>query len=130
MSEATGLLVGRRILLVEDEYLIAELLEEWLSQAGADVFGPVPSVEQALSIIEAHALDGAVLDVNLGPGRTVYPVADRLNELGVPYLFATGDVRIADDPAHRTRPRLDKPTSRGELLQAVGRMVAGAAGAG
>jgi CheY-like chemotaxis protein len=59
---------GRRILLVEDEYMIAEIVEEWLHQAGAEVVGPVPSVEQALACLnERNALDGAVLDVNLSP---------------------------------------------------------------
>ncbi|MCR0983096.1 response regulator [Roseomonas populi] len=121
MSSVTGPLAGRRILLVEDEYLIAETMEEWLGRAGADVIGPVPSVEQALALIEmeAGALDGAVLDVNLGRGKTAYPIADRLIELGVPYLFATGDVRIIDDAAHRERPRLEKPISQAQLLGAV-----------
>jgi CheY-like chemotaxis protein len=119
-------LAGRHILLVEDEFLIVEAMEEWLSRAGAEVVGPVPSVEQALDLIEAkaNALDGAVLDVNLGPGKTAYPIADRLNELGVPYLFATGDVRIIDDPAHRERPRLEKPIARVQLLKAVGKLLA------
>jgi CheY-like chemotaxis protein len=126
MSEVTGPLVGRRILLVEDEYLIAETMEEWLSQAGAVVVGPVPSVKQALVLIEgeAGALGGAVLDVNLGRGETAYPIADRLNELGVPYVFATGDVRIIDRPPHQGRPRLNKPVSRGALLRAVEKLLA------
>ena len=119
-------LVGCRILLVEDEYLFAELMEEWLSQAGAIVVGAVPSIEQALELIAsaAGALDAAVLDVNLGCGMTAYPIADRLNELGVPYLFATGDVRIIDSAAHRARPRLDKPLSEDELLRAVAKLLA------
>jgi len=125
MPPASELLAGRRILLVEDEYLIAELMEDWLNEAGANVLGPVASVEQALQIVENELLriDGAVLDINLGPGRKVYPVADRLNDLNIPYLFATGDVRIIDDPAHRERPRLEKPVSKGDLLRAIGRLL-------
>ncbi|SHJ18087.1 CheY chemotaxis protein or a CheY-like REC (receiver) domain [Roseomonas rosea] len=127
MSTAAGPLVGRRILIVEDEYLIAEAMEEWLSGAGAKVVGPVPSVEQAFELIEEpeKVLDGAVLDVNLGRGETAYPVADRLNERGVPYLFATGDVRIIDDPGHRKRLRLEKPLSRQQLVREVERLVSG-----
>jgi CheY-like chemotaxis protein len=120
-------LVGRRILLVEDEYLIVVAMEGWLSQAGLVVVGPVPSVEQALALIEdeGDALDGAVLDVNLGCGETAYPIADKLNELGVPYLFATGDVQIIDNAAYRGRTRLNKPVSRAELLKAVGKLLDG-----
>ena len=92
MPEATGPLVGRRILLVEDEHLIVEAMEEWLSEAGAVIVGMAPSVKQALEIIESRAggLGAAVLDVNLGLGETAYPIADRLAEVGVLYLFATG----------------------------------------
>ena len=126
MSPITGPLVGCRVLLVEDEYLIVELMEEWLSQAGAIVVGAVPSVERALDLLdrEAGTLDAAVLDVNLGRGETAYPIADRLNELGVPYLFATGDVRIIGSPAHQGRPRLEKPISERDLLRAVEKLLA------
>ncbi|MDB5416541.1 MAG: response regulator receiver [Rubritepida sp.] len=126
MHEATGSLVGCRILLVEDEYLIVELMSEWLSRAGAVVVGPAPNVKRAIELIEGeeNALDIAVLDVNLGQGKTAYPIADRLNELGVPYLFATGDVRIIDNPAHKARPRLEKPISQGELIAAVEKLLA------
>jgi CheY-like chemotaxis protein len=114
MSQAPGPLAGRRVLLVEDEYLIAETMEEWLRMAGAEV----PSVAHALALIEGAAprLDGAVLDVSLGRGETARPIADRLNELGVPFVFATGDLRIIDDRVHRERPRLEKPIRRLQLL--------------
>jgi CheY-like chemotaxis protein len=126
MSETPGPLVGRRILIVEDEFIIAETMEEWLRRAGAEVIGPVPSVKQALKLIESQrdALDGAVLDVNLGRGETAYPIADGLNERGVPYLFATGDVRIIDDPVHRDRPRLAKPVSMVQLCKALEKLLA------
>jgi CheY-like chemotaxis protein len=116
-------LAGRRILVVEDEYLIAMDLKRWLRGAGVEVIGPVPSVEQALDLIEEGALDAAVLDINLGNGEVVYPVADRLSALGVPYLFATGDIRVRDDPAYRYRPRLEKPILDPELLRAVERLI-------
>jgi CheY-like chemotaxis protein len=121
-------LVGRRILLVEDEYFIADEIERWLREAGVEVLGPVPSVKGALEIIGetgAAGLDWAVLDVNLAPGETVYPLADRLNALGVPYLFTTGEVRVSADPAHRDRPRLEKPVVGPELVRAVERLVEG-----
>jgi CheY-like chemotaxis protein len=126
MSQVTGPLAGRRILLVEDEYMIAEIMEEWLCRAGAEVIGPVPSVKQALESLDgaAEGLDGAVLDVNLGNGETSYPIADKLLECGVPYLFATGDVQIINDPAYRERPHLEKPLAQMQLLRAVEKLLA------
>ena len=124
MPEAIEPLAGRRILVVEDEYLIAIELKRWLQEAGAAVLGPAPSVEQALDLIEDDgALDAAVLDINLGPGETVYPVADQLAALGVPSLFATGDVGSRNDPAHSARPRLEKPVIAPELLRALSDLI-------
>ncbi len=110
---------GRRILVVEDEYLIAIELKRWLMTAGATVIGPVPSVDQALDLIEDDTPDGAVLDVNLGDGDTVYEVADKLGAVGVPYLFATGDVKLAETSVYRHRPRLEKPFVEAELVRAL-----------
>ncbi|CAO4176941.1 response regulator [Methylorubrum populi] len=123
MSKPIPGLVGRRVLVVEDEYLIARDLEYSLQQAGADVAGPVPDVQQALMLIEADALDAAILDVNLR-GDSVYAVADQLTACGVPYLFATGDVQIADRSDYRSRPKLEKPILSDELLRAVNKLVA------
>ena len=125
MSNVQEPLLGRRILLVEDEYVIAMEMERWLRGAGAEVIGPVSNVEHALDCIEAEAgtIDGAVLDVNLGHGERVYPVADRLDALGVPYLFATGDVRIGSEAAYLSHVRLEKPILSLELLKAVEALV-------
>ena len=117
-------LAGRRVLVVEDEYFIADEMTRWLEDAGADVVGPVPSVGQALAIIESEeVLDAAVLDTNLGRGETAYPIADRLTAAGVPYLFATGDVKITRVSHYADRPRLEKPVLRHDLLAMVGRLV-------
>ncbi|WP_338663657.1 response regulator [Pararoseomonas sp. SCSIO 73927] len=125
MPDGPGPLAGCRVLLVEDEYLIADEMESWLRQAGAVVLGPVPDVDAALDIIEreAGALDAAVLDANLGDGETAYPVADRLDELGVPYMFATGDVRLVDEPSYQSRTRLEKPITQRGLLRALQSLV-------
>lgn len=124
MSIPTGLLAGHRILVVEDEYLIAMQVQDWLEAAGADVIGPVPSVEQALDLIEQDGLTAAILDINLGHGRTVYPVADKLTALGVPYLFATGDVMVSEPDAYRQRPRMVKPFLESGLMSAVTKLTA------
>ncbi|WP_342152500.1 response regulator [Methylorubrum sp. SB2] len=125
MTDTALSLSGRRVLVVEDEYFIARDMGDSLTRAGAEVAGPVADAEEALAAIEADALDAAVLDVNL-KGETVYAVADRLNARGIPYLFATGEVQIADGSDYRSRPRLEKPILSDELLRAVGKLVAAA----
>lgn len=119
MSETAAPLSNRRILVVEDEYLIAMEVKRWLQAAGAWVIGPVPSVDQALDLIEDDGIAAAVLDINLGDGDSVYPVADKLAALGVPYLFATGDVQVSEESVYRHRPRLEKPFLESELVNAL-----------
>ncbi|MDQ0524214.1 response regulator [Methylobacterium gregans] len=126
MSRAAAPLAGRRILVVEDEYLIAMEVKRWLQEAGFEVLGPVPSVDQALDLVEDCRPDAAVLDVSLGDGEDVYPVADKLGVLSVPYLFATGDVRLADTSVYRHQPRLEKPFLEAELVRAVVKLAASA----
>ena len=124
MTSELSPITGLRILLVEDEYFIADDMRRWLEEAGAVVVGPVPSVRQALTIIDTEAaLDLAVLDMNLGGQETAYPIADRLGEAGVPFLFATGDVRTTDVPDYANRPRLAKPVLKSDLLALLQRLV-------
>jgi DNA-binding response OmpR family regulator len=87
----TDTLAGTRLLIVEDEALVALMVEDILIDLGCIVVDVAGSVERGLSIANdpGVALDGAVLDVNLG-GETVYPVADALAAKGVPFIFATG----------------------------------------
>ena len=124
MKEPSWKLRGCRVLLVEDEYLIAMEMQRWLSQEGVEVVGPVPSVEQALDLIQDEGpLDAALLDLNLGEGETAYPIADRLAALGVPFLFATGDVRVSSEPVYSGRPLLAKPILSQELLRSLGELL-------
>ena len=122
MTYQPSSLVGRRVLVVEDEYLIAMQMEHCLKEAGSEIVGPVANTEQALALIDAGPLDAAVLDVNLR-SKAVYVVADRLRERGVPYLFATGEVQIADRSDYRSRPKLEKPILDTEFVLAVRRLV-------
>lgn len=117
---------GRCVLVVEDEYLIAMDLKRWLQAAGYEVLGPVPSAEQALDLIEHRQPDAAVLDINLGYGDNSYPVADRLGLLSVPYLFATGEMKLADTSVYRHRPRLEKPVSEAKLVRGLADLLAAA----
>jgi CheY-like chemotaxis protein len=107
MAEQT--LTGRRVLVVEDEYLLADDLTQSLIEAGADVLGPAPSIEEATALIAAEAhIDAAVLDVNLR-GEMVFPVADALRARGIPFAFATGYDQGALPDRFSDAPRVEKP---------------------
>jgi CheY-like chemotaxis protein len=81
---------GTRILVVEDEYLLAEDLRRSLERRGAVVVGPAPSVPAAEKLLAAGmAVDFAVLDINLA-GTSAYPIADTLARSGIPFAFVSG----------------------------------------
>ena len=87
---AEGALHGRHVLVVEDEFMLAEDMSQQLADAGAVVIGPAQSLERAFELLSApNILDAAVLDVNLH-GKLVYPIADMLLERRVPLVFTTG----------------------------------------
>ena len=100
---------GRRVLVVEDDYMMAQDLRRDLQKLGATVVGPVPRVPEALRLIATQgALDGAILDVNLS-GEMVYPVADVLRARGIPFVFSTGYGEWALPEAYKQVPRCEKP---------------------
>ncbi|WP_114948587.1 response regulator [Microvirga calopogonii] len=110
---------GRRILVVEDEYMMADDLQHNLEKAGAEVIGPVPSVADALRLLAAEEnVDGAILDVNLR-GEKAYPVADALRERGVPFVLATGYEQWSLPEAYKDVPRCDKPVDLRHLARAL-----------
>src|SRR5512141_3198878 len=113
---------GRRVLMVEDEMMVAWLLEDMLTDLGCAVIGPAGSVNQALAMIEAEAIDVAVLDVNLN-GEMSYPIADALAARGVPFVFVTGydKGRILD--GYRVFPVLQKPFHRSELSDILAKLL-------
>lgn len=111
-------LSGQRILIVEDEYFVADDLAQQLEAAGAEVMGPAPTLERAVELLEAEEPDAAVLDINLR-GERVYPLADDLKRRGVPFVFATGyDARVIPD-AYASVPRCEKPVSREAVVSAL-----------
>jgi DNA-binding response OmpR family regulator len=114
---------GARVLLVEDDFLIGVELAAILSDAGAEIIGPVQTVKEALAFAAEMSLSAAILDIRLGE-RTAAPVARLLAERGVPFLFYTGqsgtDPLRAQWPASRI---LSKPALPLSLLTAVAAMV-------
>ena len=83
------MLAGRRILVVEDQFIIALELERVLKQAGCVVIGPVARLKKAIELARLEVMDFAILDVNLF-GEKVFPVADILETRGIPFLLTTG----------------------------------------
>jgi len=112
-------LAGRRILVVEDEMMIAMLVEDMLSELGCSVVGPAHALDTALDLAQTEVgLDAALLDVNLG-GQPVFAVADALRAKGVPAIFSTGygDAGLRD--VDRGSPVLQKPFRAGDLARAL-----------
>jgi CheY-like chemotaxis protein len=113
---AEHLLQAQRILIVEDEYFIAADLQEALTAAGAEVLGPLPTVAAATAFIDAEGqIDMAVLDVNL-QGDAVFPVADMLQQRGVPFAFVTGFDEWAIPERFAQVPHLEKPQATAKVL--------------
>jgi len=107
-----------RVLILEDEFMIAMEFETIVQDAGFAVVGPAADVDTALALIEANPPDAGVLDVNLGHGKTSAPVADRLSALGVPYILCTG--YQTDDLVQRygeNVPMLQKPVDTVRLVE-------------
>lgn len=108
-QEPSRNLAGCRVLVVEDEFFIADDLHLALVGCGAEVLGPVPSCEDALEIIAvAQPLDFAVLDINLS-GELAFPVADALAAAGIPFVFATGYEQMIVPERFRQVRRWEKP---------------------
>lgn len=112
-------LTGRHVLVVEDEALVAMLLETMLQDMGCRVLGPAARVEEALETVAAEArIDAAILDVNVA-GRTVYPVAEALAARGVPLVFSTGYGLGGLDPAWSHCVAVQKPYTEPMIQQAL-----------
>jgi PAS domain S-box-containing protein len=106
-----------RVLLVEDEALVAMMIQETLTEFGFDVLGPVATVSEALAAARDQCLDAAVLDINLGDDL-VYTVAEILARRGVPFVFVTGYDSDSVDARFSGIPVLQKPIER-ESLQRI-----------
>lgn len=99
---------SRSVLIVEDESLIAMMLEDFLDSMGHQIAGTCESVPEAMSRVGEGGFDVAILDVNL-KGERIWPVADLLRDMGIPYILATGGHIEPPPAAHAGAPVLSKP---------------------
>lgn len=112
----------RRILLVEDEMMVAWLVADMLGDLGCEVVGPAGHVDRALTMIATETIDAAVLDLNLGGVRS-YPIADALTARGIPFVFATGYGEDSVLDRYRLWPVLHKPVERSKLQCVLSAMI-------
>ena len=110
---------ARRVMIVEDEALVALVLADHLTEFGLSVVGPCASVAEATAAVEANDLDAAILDVNLGK-ELVYPVAELLAQRGVPFVFVTGYGPESIDTRFAHAAVLEKPVERDFLQDMFG----------
>ena len=115
---------GKRILVVEDEYYIADDLRRAIDRAGASIMGPVGNVAAALAAIDRERPDAVILDVNLN-GDPSYAVAERLEREAIPFIFFTGYDGWSLPGQHRDTPRLTKPCNYDQVLDIVARLIGG-----
>jgi DNA-binding response OmpR family regulator len=112
---------ARKVLVVEDEALVAMLVEDALLDAGFVVIGPAATVEEAMALLNRERPDAVVLDLNLA-GETSTPVADVLASRGIPYVIATGYGASGLPAGHQDAMVLAKPYDPAELTAMLGRI--------
>ena len=117
-SEILSAYKDKRILVVEDEYFLADEVRQKLLGLGAVVVGPVETVADALELIDGSEIDAAILDVHLGD-EFVFPVADRLDELDIPCVFATGYDPAFIPMAYSGFALCEKPTELAKIARAL-----------
>ena len=113
-----------RILVAEDEFLVALETETVLAQLGCDVVGPANTFKQAEAMARTEEFDAAIVDVNLR-GIEIYPVAEIIAARGIPFAFATGFSAEGVAPAHRGRPRLQKPFHEDQMREILRALLGG-----
>ena len=113
---------GGKVLVLEDEMLIAMLIEDMLMDLGFAVVGPVASVEKAMSMAREENLQWAILDVNVSNALS-FPVADILRERRIPFIFATGYGSHGLDHRFKDAVVLQKPFMQAEFERAISQML-------
>lgn len=109
---------GARVLIVEDEFFLADDLAAALREEGAEVLGPAGTLAEAESLVDDDALDCAIVDMNLR-GDMAYPIADRLLAAGIPFLIATGYGSASLPERFAGVPRVEKPCDTRRVIEAL-----------
>ncbi|WP_439375614.1 response regulator [Bradyrhizobium sp. DASA03120] len=123
LSRGRALLSGRRILVVEDEYFLADDISRALRSAGAEIAGPVGELDDALPIIkDGGVLDGAVLDVNIR-SEMVFPIAQELRARQVPFVFTTGYDKVSIAPEFHDVVLLEKPIDIAAMVRSLAGLI-------
>jgi CheY-like chemotaxis protein len=107
-----------QVLIVEDESMIAMLLESLVTDLGYDVVVVAGTVDDGLKALDGDTIDVAILDINLR-GKQSYEVADRLIDRNIPFIISTGYQEGTIDEPYRSRPVLAKPFRKDELAEAL-----------
>ena len=114
--------VGRRVLVVEDEFLVSLATTDLLESIGCEIVGPAAKLGQALQLAQSESLDAAVLDINIA-GDMIWPVAAELRHRGVPFLFLSALTPLMIFPTlFAAAPCLDKPLEQNRLLRHLSAM--------
>jgi CheY-like chemotaxis protein len=117
-------LQGLRVLIVEDEALVAMLVEEYLAELGCVVAGSARRVSRALESLQNSQVDAAIIDLNVN-GEDITPVIETLDARGTPFIFASGYAEKSLDQRWGGRGVLQKPFSSKELGQALHSIISG-----
>lgn len=108
----------RKVLIVEDELLVALLIEDYLHELGYEVLGPAMRLERALAFAREETFDFAVLDINLA-GQQSFPVADVLRERAIPFVFVSGYGKAGLSESYAGAAILQKPFEIRDLEMAM-----------
>jgi CheY-like chemotaxis protein len=116
-------LAGRRILVIEDEYFLADDIARAMQTAGAEVVGPAGDADEGLALLsEGGRIDAAILDINLH-GEMIYPFASLLRSRHIPFAFATGYDKGAIPAEFQDVPHWEKPFDPASLARILGGLV-------
>ena len=120
-TERTTPLSGARVLVVEDEYYLADDLSRALLQAGAEVIGPVGTLAEATQIVADGRFDCAIVDMNLR-GDLAYPIAEQLKSARIPFIVATGYNQTSLPEFLQDVPRVEKPFAPHDVVRELTEM--------